>query len=180
MSIPQTIILKVMKPVHIQKTQNNRYMLAKPSSAPAGQASFPPTVTVDTPQELMTELQALGFPEQVFNEAMRQLVEGGEAMFFLDTIWATAEEAAGFNIGVTGDSEYAGPIHVANEEDLAGWLAQFIGEKGAVTRAVVATIIHKTSDGQRYETEPTYLWRLNVLRQQRQQPPSQKMVSLQR
>jgi len=163
-----------MKPVHIQKTQNNRYMLTKPSSAPAGQASFSPTVTVDTPQGLKAELQALGFPEQVLNEAMRQLREGGEAMLFLDTIWATAEEAGGFNIGVTGDSEYAGPIHAANEEELAGWLAQFIGEQGAVTRAVVATIINKTADGQRYETEPTYLWRLNVLRQQRQQPPSQK------
>jgi hypothetical protein len=130
--------------------------------------------TVDTPQELKAELQALSFPEQVFNEAMRQLGEGGEAMFFLDTIWATAEEAGGFNIGVTGDSEYAGPIHAANEEELAGWLAQFIGEQGAVTRAVVATIINNTAGGQRYETEPTYLWRLNVLRQQRQQRPSQK------
>lgn len=89
----------------------------------------------------MTELQALGFPEQVFTEAMKQLREGREAMFVLDTIWATAGEAAGFNIGITGDPKYGGPIHAANEQELANWLAEFIGEKGAVTRAAAATIV---------------------------------------
>ncbi len=98
-------------------------------------------------------------------------------MLILDTIWSTAGETGGFNIGVTDDPQYAGPIHAANEEKLQEVLSVFIGEQG-VCRPCRCTN-HRRKDLQR----PTLRDRACILAQikpvaGRELPPaSHKRVS---
>jgi Holliday junction resolvasome RuvABC DNA-binding subunit len=62
-----------MKMVHVEKTPDGSYMIVDATGAPAGGASFAPTATAYSEEQLRSALKAFGFTDKAIDQAIEEL-----------------------------------------------------------------------------------------------------------